>query len=119
MTDEGVVKSNLDFEGSAPQHHLRLLLGYTTGPWEFDTFGQLVTATNMMRGYVQSFQPYIAQFIPTYNNGYEDLSARIGYRIDDNFTMALSGTHLSSNSLQVSPYPRVQRQVFVSLTGKL
>ena len=111
VSDEGDVKSNLDYEGSAPQHHLRLLLGYTTGPWELDTFGQLVTSTDMLRGTLMSFNP-------TYNNGYENLSGRIGYKINDNLTFAVSGTALNANILQVSPYPAIQRQVFATLTGR-
>ena len=111
VADDQAVKNNLNYDGSAPTHHLRLLLGYTTGPWELDTFGQLVTSTNMMRGTRDSFSP-------VYTNGYENLSGRIGYKINDNLTFSVSGTALNANILQVSPYPAIQRQVFATLTGR-
>jgi iron complex outermembrane receptor protein len=112
VADEGDVKSSLDYEGSAPMHHVRLLLGYTTGPWEVDGFAQLVTATNMLRGNSDDTA------YPTYTNGYETVSGRIGYKISDNLTFAVSGTNLNAHTLQVSPYPAVERQIFATLTGK-
>ena len=109
VVDSSAVQYNLDYEGSAPMHHFRLLLGYTTGNWEFDANGQLVTSTDMLRG---------PAFVPTPNDGYQSLSARIGYRINDHLTFAVSGFNLNSNVQNVSPYPGVERQIFASITGK-
>ena len=49
IRDSDLVSQTLDYANSAPEHHLRLLLGYTTGKWEFDTNGQYVTSTDMLR----------------------------------------------------------------------
>jgi len=111
VADQGSVGDFIDYQGSAPMHHLRLLLGYSTGSWEFDLNGQLVTSTNMLRGTPSE--------IPVATGGYETLSGRIGYKLTDKLTAALSGMNLNNNTLMASPYPAVQRQIFLSLTGKL
>jgi len=56
--------------------------------------------------------------IVTPTDGYLSLGGRIGYNIVDNVTIALSGTNLSEHTTVESPYPAIQRQVFLNLTGR-
>jgi iron complex outermembrane receptor protein len=111
VSDSTLVYENINYQDSAPEHHFRLLLGYTTGPWELDANGQLVTSTDMFRG-------YNGGYAPTYNSGYTSLSGRIGYKITDNITFAVSGTNLNQSTVNVSPYPAIERQIFATLTAK-
>jgi len=111
VTDGDVVKTFINYQGSTPRHHLRFLLGYSTGPWEFDGSAHYVTSTDMLRN---SF----VFTVPVHTGGYASLSGRIGYRFSDRYTVALSGTNLSQRMTQVSAFPAVERQVLVSLTGK-
>ncbi len=113
VTDQGPVKSTVDYQGSAPQHHVRVILGYTRQNWEFDMSAQVVSGTNMLRsldgGSTQS--TFLVR-------GYSSISGRIGYRINDHWIAALSGTNLAQSVTTESPYPAIQRLVLASLTAR-
>jgi len=111
VEDESAVKTFLNYENSMPRHHLRLVLGYTTGSWEFDGSAHYVTSTDMVR------DRYVSAIL-VHTGSYASLSGRIGYKLGGRFTVALSGTNLSQRVTQVSAFPAVERQVFLSLTGK-
>lgn len=111
---EGVRDDYIYYQGAAPQHHVRLLLGYTTGPWEFDGSGQYVSATDMLR----SANGGVVEYPPTETQPYFTFAARVGYQINDRFTVAVSGRDLNRGVLAASPYPALERQGFVTLTGK-
>ncbi len=113
VADSNTVASVLNYQGSTPQHHFRLSGGYTTGPWEFDANGQYLTASNMMR-----VNSALSTFAPSSTDDYVSIGGRIGYKISDTFTAALSATNINSAAVQESPYPAVERQVFLTLTGK-
>jgi iron complex outermembrane receptor protein len=110
--DNQGVATNLGYDGSSPRHHFRLFGGYTTGAWEFDGNGQYVTSNNMMRASSTS------AFAPIAVDGYFSLGGRIGYALDDHFTLALSGSNITNRVTNTSPYPAVERQALLSLTGK-
>jgi hypothetical protein len=57
-------------------------------------------------------------FPPTHVDGYFSFGGRVGYNVTDNLILALTGTNLSRADTQESPYPAIQRQVFLSATGK-
>ena len=113
VKDDLYVYQTLDYQRSAPKQHYRLLLGYTTGKWEFDGSGQYVTSTDMLRSPDGG-----NTFSPMYTKGYYTLSARVGYQINDRFTAALSGTNINKSVVTTSPYPAVERQVLATITGK-
>jgi outer membrane receptor for ferrienterochelin and colicins len=113
VVDDPQVLSAIDYQGSAPEHHFRFLLGYTTGPWEFDTDSQYMTSTDMLRSLNGGLSGALT---PVYN--YYSLSGRAGYKINDQLTLALSGTNLSQAATRENVYPDIQRQVFLSLAGK-
>lgn len=110
--DSSGVAQFLGYNGSTPAHHLRLNGGYTTGPWEFDASGQVVSSSYMLER--------LSPTDPLTNGstgGYFTLGSRIGYNINDNFTLALSGMNLTRADTQESPFPAVERQVLMMLTG--
>lgn len=111
VRDDSGAKTFVRYQGSAPRHHLRLSLGYSTGSWEFDGSAHYVTSTDMLRN-------SYSDKTPVHTGGYASLSGRIGYRFANRFTVALSGTNLSQAVTQTSAFPAVERQVFISLTGK-
>ena len=112
VDDQSGVRTLINYQDSTPRHHVRLLLGYSTGPWEFDGSAHYVTNTAMGRNTV-------AFAVPVRTGGYTSLGGRMGYRVDDRFTVALSGTNLSRRVTHVSAFPAVERQVLMSFTGKL
>jgi iron complex outermembrane receptor protein len=112
VTDDAGVRTNIDYQGSAPKSTFRLLLGYSTGAWEFDAKGQHQTSTDMLRSPNGG-----ATYAPIAVDGYTTLSGRIGYKLMDAYTLALSTVNLNEHYLYTSPYPAVERQVFFTLTG--
>ncbi len=113
VIDTSGVESAVGYEGSAPQHHVRLLGGYTIGPWELDANAQYLSSTNMLR-----VTGLAGGFAPTYTDGYVSFGGRVGYAVNSNVTVAVSGIDLTRGTLQESPYPAIERQVFLSLTGR-
>ncbi len=112
VADAETVATTIGYNASAPESHFRLLLGYSSGSWELDTNGQYVTSTDMLR-LIDN-----AAFTNVPVAGYASIGARIGYTINDHYTLALSGTNLTRADTLENPYPAVQRQVFLGLTGK-
>lgn len=104
--------SALDYTGSAPEHHFRLNGGYTWNKWEFDANGQYMTSTNMQ----QAINPLQKKVVE--ESGYYSFGGRVGYNINDQFILAISGTNLNRQYIQESPYPAVERTALVTLTGK-
>ncbi len=111
--DSASAAQTINYERSAPRHQVRLNLGRTVGNWEFDAHGQYLSSTKMMRTVVFG-DPYY----PFATSDYATLGGRIGYRVSDNVTVALSGVNLTSMRTVVSPYTIAQRRIFLSLTGK-
>lgn len=112
--DAAGVTALLDYGGSAPQSQLRLNLGYTTGPWEVDAHGQYASSTDMLRSYNQG-----ATNAEAGTPSFATLGARIGYNFGDHYTAALSGTNITNEYTRENPYVRAERQVLLTVTGKL
>lgn len=113
VVDSGSAEVAPHYEGSAPEHVFHLLGGYTTGSWEIDANAQYQTSTDMLRspdgGIIQDL---------VYTGPYLSVGGRVGYDINDHFVLALSGLNINRADTQESPYAAVQRQVFLSLTGR-
>lgn len=112
VKDEYQVIQTIDYQDSAPESHVRLLLGYTTGNWEFDGNGQWLSSTSMLRADATTF------VVPTHIDNYYTFGGRIAYNINTNLTLALTGTNVSQAYTQENPYPAVAQQFFLGLTGK-
>ena len=110
VNDGAQAESTLGYDGSAPEHHFRLVGGYTWKQW-VDANGQYVTSTIMLRSTGLAENP-IAE------SGYYSFGGRIGYNITDRFTLALSGTNLNRQYIQENPFPAVERTALVTVTGK-
>lgn len=113
VTDDPQVLTNVHYERSAPQNAVKVNLGYTWKQWEFDGFGNYVSERQSLLTIGAATSPS-----PVNVDGYASLSGRIGYNINDNFTLALSGTGLNRQNLDNSAFPNSERQVFFGLTGK-
>src|SRR5579883_1374542 len=107
LKDQANIVFAYNYQDSAPEHHFRFIGGYTKGNWEFDGNIQYVTSTELPR-----------YGVPVVTDGYSSFSGRIGYNINDNLTLALSGTDLAHKVVDASPYPLLERQVFLGLTGR-
>ena len=106
------VAQNLGYDGSTPVHHFRLSGGYTTGPWELDASGQVVSSSYMLERLSAS-----SPLTTGSTGGYFTLGSRIAYNINPDFTLSLAGMNLTRAVTQESPYPAIERQVLFYLTG--
>ncbi|MDR3436162.1 TonB-dependent receptor domain-containing protein [Telmatospirillum sp.] len=112
VEDSPSVKSALGvgYHDSTPKHHVRLLLGYSVGPWEFDGDGEFLSSDFTRRSAGTDFS--------TYTPGYSTLSARIGYSLNEHLTLSLSGTNLSQARTWASAFPSVERQALLTLSAR-
>lgn len=113
IRDATLVAETLGYARSSPEHHIRLLLGYTTGKWEFDTNGQYVTSTNMLR----TPNPAIPQ-TQAMTSGYTSLSGRVGYHVTDAVSVAASAFNINHDHFAASAYPALERQALLTLTAR-
>ena len=109
IRDGPLVAQKLDYARSAPEHQLRLNLGYTNDKWEADLHAQFVT-TDMLRLTTVLERVYAGAFY--------SLGGRVGYKLTDNITVALSGTNLTRGATNDSAYPAVERQLLLNFTGR-
>jgi outer membrane receptor for ferrienterochelin and colicins len=114
VADEQTISAVLKNDGSAPRHTFRLAGGYTYKKWEFDAQGSYVTDLNML----YNSTGVLGSSTTTHIDGYATLGGRIGYKINDNFTVAVSATNLQAAETKASAFPKVQRQAFLTVTGK-
>lgn len=116
VTDSAGVLANLDYQGSAPEQQVRLTGGYKWNKWDFDANSQIVSSTNMLRATALSGAGSVASLTPI--SGYMTVGGRIGYNINDSYTVAVSATSINRKYIDSSPYPNTERQAFLTLTGK-
>ena len=108
VIDDAAVLQTFGYENSTPMHHFRALLGYTYDNWEFDTNTQYLTSRTLFR--LNTGRASSADYV--------SLGGRIGYKITDGITAALSATELNNETIQESPYPAIERQLYLSLTAR-
>jgi outer membrane receptor for ferrienterochelin and colicins len=106
----GVATSPLMFEKGTPQHTIIGGIGYTWDNLELD--GQLRWQSSYTDYIAGPAQPAIlvANFVT--------VSARVGYKITDKITVALSGDQLGKDRLMETGGAPVARRVIASLTAK-
>jgi iron complex outermembrane receptor protein len=102
----------VDFEHTTPRHVLDANLGWTRGPWEVDGYlryqsefsGVLGDETGMATG----------TLVPI--GSYTSVDARVGYALNDNMRLALSGQNLTRSQQRQTAAPDVERQVFATFS---
>ncbi|MDD4616077.1 MAG: TonB-dependent receptor [Alphaproteobacteria bacterium] len=109
--DSAAVKEHLAFNGSAPQHEIRGHVGKTIGKWELDGSTHYGSSTDVLRTTTPLSLPTIVHI-----DNYYTVGARVGYKIDDNFVVALSGSNLSNMRTKENPYTILERRLFLGVT---
>ena len=100
-----------NFQQGTPTHVVVLGGGYTYGRWEFDVQSKW---QSWFLDYRANYGTDMLQ--PVKVGNYVTADARIGYRLTDNVTVALTADQFNVSQLQVSGGPPVERRLFVSLT---
>ena len=85
--------------------------GYTYGKWEFDV-------QSKWQSWFLDYKatPAATTLQPVMVSNYLTADSRIGYRVTDNLTAALSAQQFNVSNLLVSAGPPIQRRVFLVMT---
>lgn len=105
------IYSPQDYQHGSPTHAVALGGGYTRGQWEFDLEGRWQSRFLDFRA-----DPALSTLIPTVVGNYVVLNARIGYRVTDWMTVALTAEQFNNSHLLQAAAPPVDRRVFLTLT---
>lgn len=97
-----------DYEHTTPKHQAKANLGWAQGAWEADVSAYYQSAT---QGLIATLTGTALQPVPDYFNA----DARIGYRINDNLTLSLSGQNLLTASQRQTSGPAIQRRILVNI----
>ncbi len=88
---DGQADHFLDYEHTQPLHKLNLIMGYTTGPWEFNTDAHFVSGSNY---YTTTVGDYTSSRRLTTLDDYVTFNGRIAYRPYEKTSIALEGYNL-------------------------
>ena len=103
-----------NFAQGTPTHVVVLGGGYSVGSWEFDVQGRWQSWFQDYRGDATT-----GTLVPAQVGNYLAADARIGYRVTDNITAAVSAQQFNVSHLTVTQGPPVERRIFLSLTVHL
>lgn len=108
-----LVTSTIDYARSVPRNVVVAGVGYTRDRLEMDLL------TRWQSSYLD-FQigstPLLLQPVEVRN--YVTLNARIGYRLTDNFTAAVTAQQFNASRLLQATGPPVERQIIASITAR-
>jgi len=97
-----------DFQHVAPKHQIKANLGWARDAWEADAALYYQSATQGLFA-----TPTGTGLIPV--SGYVNGDARIGYRINRNLLLSVSGQNLLQSRQVQTSGPAIERRVFVNL----
>lgn len=111
----GVLRVPAEFEDSNADHRINAHLGYARDKWEVDGYASFISSheTVLFNGFDAGGPAWQQVNIGSHLN----TSARVGYKITDNLTFAVSGTNLTYDNRRVNSGPEVERIVFATLTA--
>lgn len=98
-----------DFQHTTPKHQVKANIGWSNATWEADMAFYYQSANSGL--FPLPTGPTALTPISAYGNA----DARIGYRINGNLTLSLSGDNLLTARQRQTSGPEVQRRVFLNL----
>ena len=109
----GVYTLTREFEKSTPKHTVNGQVGYTIDKWEFDLLGKYVSSSDRIR--TRTTAP--VNFLQPVDD-YITASARIGYKLTDEFSLAIQGQDIQQEELRQTQAPKTERRVFLTLSSE-
>ncbi len=104
-------KAYFDFEHVAPKHVVKANLGWSSGPWEIDSYAYYQSPTEGLETLPLSQGSFLSP-VPDFLS----FDARVAYRLTEWATVALSGQNLGASSQRQTSGPAVERRVFVTFS---
>jgi outer membrane receptor for ferrienterochelin and colicins len=107
------LSSDTDFQHATPRHVVNANLGWSRGKWEIDGF---LRYESHFLGFLPKPPLLLPTLVPV--NDYVTIDGRVGYRLTDRVTLALSGQNLQRATTQQTSGPNVERRVLATVTVK-
>ena len=107
----GLVTSTIDYARSVPRHVVTAGIGYTRDRLEVDLLGRWQSS---YRDFQTTLEPLALR--PVEIRDYLTLNGRIGYRLTDHLTAAVTARQFNTSRLQGAAGPPVERQILTSIT---
>ena len=111
--DDGGPLPLLDFKRGTPAHVVILGGGRTWGRFEVDVQGRW---QSRYRDY--GFDARSSAYAPVDVPNYVQFNARVGYKLTDNLTLALTADQFNVSRLRQTGGPPVERRLFLSATAR-
>ncbi|TAL04370.1 MAG: TonB-dependent receptor [Rhodospirillaceae bacterium] len=102
----------VDFQHTTPRVLANANLGWAHGKWEIDGFVRFQSRSRGLETLLGSLGSTRLVQIPAYTS----TDGRIGYKITEHVTLAISGQNLTASSQQQTSGPAVERRVLGTLT---
>jgi iron complex outermembrane receptor protein len=104
----------VNYDHSAPNHVVIGGLGYSADKWELDLMGRWQSSFLDYR-----LDPTRTMLLAENVDNYVTMNARIGYRVTEHVTVALTAQQFNAANLAETAGPPVQRQIILSLTAHM
>jgi outer membrane receptor for ferrienterochelin and colicins len=106
-----VFASTIDYAHSVPQHVVTAEIGYSRDRLELDLLGRWQSSYTDFLNTQESLQ-----LQPVEVQNYITLNARVGYRLTDHFTAAVTAQQFNMSRLIQTAGPPVERLIIASIT---
>jgi iron complex outermembrane receptor protein len=110
-----VTTTLVDFEHTTPRHMLNANLGWSNGVWEIDGYLRYQSSFDGIEN--PGFDVIIGALTPI--SSYVSVDARVGYRLNERLTLALSGQNLTDSTQRQTAAAEAERRVLGTLTLRL
>ncbi len=111
--EDDVGPHNRFYDGvdATPSHTLNAHLGYQNGSWEADAYGQYISDYDVL------FTTASNTYVPVESGDRFSFAGRLAYNINENVTLAISGSELTHSETTETSGPKKDRQVFLTLSS--
>jgi outer membrane receptor protein involved in Fe transport len=100
-----------DFPRSTPRHIINASLGWSSGPWEADSFIRFESSSAGV------FTPNLSSYSVVPVGASVSVDARIAYHFSKNFTASLSGQNILFSAARQTFFGKVEQRVLGGLTA--
>jgi outer membrane receptor for ferrienterochelin and colicins len=111
LNQNSVITSPIDFANSVPRHVVTAGIGYTWEKVELDLMGRWQSS---YLDYETSAAPFF--LTPVEINNYVTFNARVGYRLTEHITLAVTAQQFNQSRILQDAGPLVDRLILASIT---
>jgi outer membrane receptor for ferrienterochelin and colicins len=111
LNKAGLLTSTIDYAHSVPRHVVTAGIGYTRDRLEMDLLGRWQSSYLDFQDLAGS-----VQLQPIEVQNYVTLNARVGYRLTDHLTAAVTAQQFNQSRIMQAAGPQVEREIIASVT---